>query len=113
MKKNNNSVRAEKAYNLRKKLRMTWIEIFKAVGYKSHSSCMYDVERFAKQNNLEWPLPKALSQGEVAYDEYQECGDWEEVRVCINQSTKHRARMMAYNYAKQNNKVWPINVKPQ
>ena len=101
---------AEKAYNLRKKLRMTWVDIYQAVGYKSHSACMYDVKMYAKSNDLIWPLPKALSQGEVAYEEYSYCGDWEEVRKCINQSTIHRTQVMAYGYAKKHGKPWPIVV---
>ena len=99
--------RAERAYNMRKRTRMTWQKIFPCFGYRSHSACMYDVQRYAIKNKKPWPLPKALTQGEVAYEEYQECGDWDEVRRCINKSTIHRARMMAYHYAKENNKPWP------
>lgn len=99
--------RAERAYSMRKRTRMTWVKIYKALSYRSHSACMYDVQKYAQDNNLPWPLPKALTQGEVAYEEFQECGSWDEVRRCINKTSTHRTRMMAYHYAKENNQTWP------
>ena len=99
--------RAERAYNMRKRTRMTWEKIYQKLGYRSHSACMYDVKKYARDYAKPWPLPKALTQGEIAYEEYQECGDWDEVRRCIKKSSIHRTKMLAYSYAKDHKKPWP------
>lgn len=114
--------KAEVAYNLRSQRDLAWKTIADMLGYSCFRECISVARRYAKLNDLQWPLGRdAMSQeerqelywkenttGEVAYNLRAGTGlGWTEIASRIGVS-ENSIRNCAERFALSRNLPWPL-----
>ena len=98
---------ADRAYSLRRYSRLKWRVIAELTQYTSKEGANMAAANYARKRGLPWPLPSALSRGEIAYNDRRDGEEWEEIRKTLEFPSIKRCRDAARHYATRYNLEWP------
>ena len=98
---------ADRAYFLRMYSRVTWEVIAQRTQYNSRNGANMAAARYAKNHDLPWPLPPALSRGEIGYHDLRDGEDWDETRKDLGFPPMKALKDSVRHYAKKYKLPWP------
>jgi hypothetical protein len=99
------TVKPKDSYNYRLFWRVSWREVASALGYRTAHTAMRAAQRYAKKNELPWPLSSG-TEGREIYVARQHGISW--LRLMNERGkTADQLQRTAYKYAIRHGKLWP------
>jgi|TARA_Y100001963_G_scaffold154870_1_gene244619 hypothetical protein len=75
----------QRAYQLRNRFRVSWLQIAKMAGYKHATTACAAAFKYARDNNLDLPA-SVLSEGEFIYLARMDGESWEEITEAMSEN---------------------------